>query len=187
MTAGTLAMDRVSWTVKRQLVNLRWVGALGVALLVVAVGLYAFGIGPAQDRLSALSAERTALAARLGSRDEARAPVTQSSQLSNFYAFFPPTGAVPDLLGSIERAAQDNGLVLLKGEYRLTRDPQFRLTRYQVTLPLRGSYADVRGFVNDVLEDVPAAALEDLTLKREEIGEPDVEARVRFTLFLGVQ
>ena len=63
----------------------------------------------------------------------------------------------------------------------------FPLARYQVTLPVQGSYGEVRGFVDAVLDAVPAAALEELALKREEIGEPLVEARVRFVLFLGAE
>jgi Tfp pilus assembly protein PilO len=180
-------MDRLAWTVKRQFINLRWTGALGLALLLCAAALYVFGIAPATERLAQLSAERVELSARLGTRGQQRQPVTQSSQLSNFYAFFPSTSTVSELLRSIESAAQANALLLQKGEYRLSQERQFRLARYQVTLPVRGAYTDVRGFVNDVLEAVPAAALEDLTLKREQIGDPQIEARVRFTLYLGTR
>ena len=55
-----------------------------------------------------------------------------------------------------------------------------------MTLPVSGDYTKVRGFVNDVLEAVPSAALDELTLKRESIDMPELESRVRFTLFLGV-
>jgi hypothetical protein len=54
-----------------------------------------------------------------------------------------------------------------------------------MTLPVRGSYTDVRGFVNDVLDTVPAIALEELVLKRESVDEPELEAQVRFLLYLG--
>jgi len=84
-------------------------------------------------------------------------------------------------------AAQRNGLSLDKGEYRLGQDKEFRLAQYQVTFPVRGTYAQVRGFVNAVLDAVPAAALDEITLKREAIGEQNLEARVRFTLYLGVE
>jgi Tfp pilus assembly protein PilO len=77
--------------------------------------------------------------------------------------------------------------MLEKGEYRLSRESEFRLSRYQMTLPVRGSYTDIRGFVNDVLDAVPAVALEDLTLKREAADDPELEAKVRFLLYLGVE
>jgi Tfp pilus assembly protein PilO len=91
------------------------------------------------------------------------------------------------MLGKVQAAARANDLQLEKGEYRLSQERDFALARYQVTLPLRGSYPQVRGFVNDVLDAVPAAALEDLALKREAADDPMLEARVRFTLFLGAQ
>jgi hypothetical protein len=56
--------------------------------------------------------------------------------------------------------------------------------RYQVILPVKGDYTNVREFVNDVLGAVPSAALEELALKRESIEVPELESRVRFTLFL---
>jgi len=56
-----------------------------------------------------------------------------------------------------------------------------------VTFPVRGTYAQVRGFVNAVLDAVPAAALDEITLKRQAIGDQNLEARVRFTLYLGVE
>jgi hypothetical protein len=175
------------WTVKRRLVRLRWPGLLGLALIVFAAAFYAFGTAPLRARVAALEALRAELAARVGARGPGAQPATQRSQLANFYAFFPLLHAVPDQLGAIERAANSNGLQLEKGEYRLSQERGFPLARYQVTLPLQGSYSEVRGFVNAVLDAVPASALEDLALKREEVGEPLVEARVRFVLFLGAE
>jgi hypothetical protein len=175
----------MAWTVKRALIRLRWPGLIGLVLIVFALAFYVLGSAPMRARIAALEAQRADLAARVGARGPGAQPVTERGQLANFYAFFPLMPAVPDLLGAIEHAAKSNGLRLEKGEYRLSQERGFPLARYQVTLPLQGSYGEVRGFVNAVLDAVPAAALEELALKREEIGEPLVEARVRFVLFLG--
>jgi Tfp pilus assembly protein PilO len=179
------SMSRAGWTVKRWLINLRWPGLVGLALLVFAVGFATLGIQSMRQHLHALSEEAATMSSRLGNRGAISVPTTGRSQLSNFYAFFPLTENVPELLGRINRAAIQHGLILEKGEYKLGREPEFRLARYQVTLPVSGDYTKVRGFVNDVLEAVPSAALEELTLKRESIEMPDLESRVRFTLFLG--
>jgi len=192
MALAHVASDRKSaahltWSVKRWFIGLRWPGMLGLALLIFAGAFYAFAVQPARGRLQALALERAQLATRLGSRGAEAARPTERSQLSNFYAFFPLTQAVPELLGEIARAAQRNGLTLDKGEYRLGQDKEFRLAQYQVTFPVRGTYAQVRGFVNAVLDAVPAAALDEITLKREAIGDQNLEARVRFTLYLGVE
>ena len=75
--------------------------------------------------------------------------------------------------------------MLQSGEYKLDRNPDSRLARYQITLPVTGSYAQLRGFVGQVLADVPAAALEEITLRRESVSSPRLEARIRLTLYLG--
>jgi Tfp pilus assembly protein PilO len=187
MTPTAAFGGRLAWSLKRTLIGLRWPGLLGLALLVVAVAFHAVGVRPLQARAVALESEARTLAAKIGTRGSPAERPTQRSQLSNFYAFFPVIAAVPELLGKMQIAARDNGLQLQKGEYRLTQEREFPLARYQVTLPVRGTYPQVRGFVNDVLKLVPAAALDDLTLKREAAGDPQVDARVRFTVFLAVQ
>jgi Tfp pilus assembly protein PilO len=180
-----LDTKRVAWSLKRGLIRLRWPGLLGAGLLVVAAGFALFALQPAREQLRGLEAQRADLSARgkgVQARDE---PPTQRGQLANFYAFFPLTAAVPEMLGQIQRAAKRNDLTLAKGEYKLSQERDFHLASYQVTLPVVGGYAQVRGFVNDVLDAVPAAALEELTLKREAVQDDALEARVRFTLFLG--
>jgi len=52
-------------------------------------------------------------------------------------------------------------------------------------LPVQGSYAQIRGFVSAVLEQVPAAVLEEVSLKRDSVESARVEARIRLTLYLG--
>ena len=186
MSAQT-RFGRAAWTVKRSLVNLRWPGLVGLGLLFVTAGLAAVGIRSAHVQISALDYEASTMSKRLGNRGAATAAVSGRSQLSNFYAFFPLTENVPELLGRLHRAATQHQLVLAKGEYKLSHEPDFRLARYQVTLPVKGDYTNVREFVNDVLEAVPSAALEELTLKRESIEVPELESRVRFALFLTSQ
>lgn len=186
MSASSVT-SRTAWTVKRALTRLRWPGLVGVGLIVFTAGLTAVTIRSGQERLRALNEEVATLSSRLGQRGTTNASTSGRSQLSNFYAFFPLTESVPELLGRIHRAAMQNQLLLRKGEYKFSREADFGLGRYEVTLPVSGDYARVRGFVNDVLQAVPSAALDELTLKRESVDQPELEARVRFSLFLGAQ
>lgn len=186
MSAAPFA-SRAAWTVKRALVKLRWPGLAGLGLILFTVGVAAVTIQSGRQRLIGLDEEVANLTARLGQRGAANASVSGRGQLSNFYAFFPLTADLPELLGRIHRAATQNQLLLKKGEYKLSRETDFRLARYEVTLPVNGDYARVRSFVNDVLQAVPSAALDELMLKRESVDQPELEARVRFSLFLGAQ
>jgi len=186
MSAPSLT-SRTAWTVKRTLIKLRWPGLAGLGLLVFTAGLTLVTIQSTRERLRGLNEEVAALSARLGQRGTGNPVGSGRSQLSNFYAFFPLIEDVPELLGRIHQAALQNQLLLNKGEYKLSREADFRLARYEVTLPLSGDYSRVRGFVNGVLQAVPSAALDELTLKRESVDQSELEARVRFSLFLGAQ
>jgi Tfp pilus assembly protein PilO len=178
---------KAAWSIKRALVKLRWPGVAGLGLIAFTLGLTLFGVEASRQKLMALDREAAALKTQLGKHSAAPTLASSRSQLSNFYAFFPLTENVPELLSRINRSANEHQLMLEKGEYKLAREPDFRLARYQVTLPIRGDYGELRSFVNDVLEAVPSAALEELTLKRESADLPQLEGRVRFVLFLGAQ
>ena len=82
-------------------------------------------------------------------------------------------------------AAAAQKLVLEQGEYRLSSDKTGKLARYQVTLPVKGSYLQIRQFVDQALIDVPVATLDDINFKREAIGATQLEARIKFTLYGG--
>jgi hypothetical protein len=56
--------------------------------------------------------------------------------------------------------------------------------QYQIKLPVQGSYIQVRQFINHVLNTLPAVALNDISLKREDIASDLVYARLQFTLYL---
>jgi hypothetical protein len=49
---------------------------------------------------------------------------------------------------------------------------------------LRGGYAQVRSFLDQVLTQIPAAALEEVTIRRDSVGARATETRVRLTLYL---
>jgi Tfp pilus assembly protein PilO len=161
-------------------------GVVGVALLVFAATLYGTAVVPRAQERAALQAEAERLRERLQmSGSPTGAKGTLGEQLAAFYAFFPPAQSSPDWLGKIHAAAKAKGLVLQSGEYKLERSADSRLARYHMILPVTGSYAQLRGFVGQVLADVPAAALEEITLRRESVASPRLEARIRLTLYLG--
>jgi hypothetical protein len=58
---------------------------------------------------------------------------------------------------------------------------------YQVTLPVKGSYAAVWNFALDSLRAIPFASLDDISFKRDSIGDDKVAARLRLTLYLADQ
>jgi len=159
-------------------------GVVGIALVAFAAAFHLSAVMPLAAEFAGLRAEADALDRRLQMGGASASRGTPAEQLATFYAFFPSPHSSPDWLGRINAAARAKGLVLRSGEYKLERSADQRLARYQITLPVVGSYAQIRGFVGQVLADIPAAALEEITLRRESVSSPTLEARIRLTLYL---
>jgi hypothetical protein len=58
---------------------------------------------------------------------------------------------------------------------------------YQLNLPVKGSYAAIWQFALSALRAIPFASLDDISFRRDSIGDATVEARLRFTLYLSEQ
>jgi len=171
---------------RREVGRLGTMGVVGIGLLVFAVAFYFSALRPGERALGELRVEARDLERQLQMGGSlATRERTPSEQLAAFYAFFPASGETSALLKRISAAAGSRGLELQSGEYRMQQSQGARLARYEITLPLKGSYTQVRDFVADVLAAVPAAVLEEVNLRRESIESARLEARVRFTVYVG--
>lgn len=86
-------------------------------------------------------------------------------------------------LETLVDAAQRAGLALERADYSLGAATAGALTRVEATLPLTGSYAGVRRFVAEVLNELPHAALESLQLERANAQAKELQATARLVLF----
>jgi len=178
-------MKRLRWELERLVQLAGWQGGLGM-LLLLAAGIMASSVIPAGiEQLGHSHDEAAKIAARLKSAGPGAKADGPRDRLAAFYAFFPAATTVPDWLEQVYAAADGSGVRLETGEYKLVEERGGRLAAYQMTLPVRGSYRQVREFVAGVLENVPAAALDEIGFRRDSAGNPAVEARLRFTIYLG--
>jgi len=178
-----MAIDLRTLRLRAQLL-LRRAGApawLAVALLVLGVAAWAWAW------------QQRAVAARLEARPlpvaslvaVAAAPVATSGEnLARFYATLGQQRQVEQQVKQLFDLAAKNGLQLAQGEYKSGYDKASRVATYQVTLPLKGSYAAVWQFALQALRAMPFASLDELSFRREQITDTQLEARVRLTLYL---
>lgn len=117
----------------------------------------------------------------------AAAPATSSENLDLFYSALGEKRYAEQQVKTLFGLAAKAGLTLRQGEYKAGIDRNARLATYQVTLPVKGSYNDVSNFSLMALRAIPFASLDELSFKRENIGDAQLEARVRLTLFLADQ
>jgi hypothetical protein len=178
-------MSEYLWRGRYWLEGIGWPGISGLALCVVSVAIAVTAITARLSELDALREQNRGLQAQLATDGTSRAKATREEEMLTFYGFFPPLSTLPDWLDRIYSAAEKNGVALEVGEYRLVQEKGWRLARYQLTLPVKGSYTQIRGFIAQVLTDVPAAALDEIGFRRDTVGTDRIDVRVRLTLYLG--
>jgi Tfp pilus assembly protein PilO len=179
-------MNRSVPDLRRLLRRAGWPALVAGLLVLVAILLYALGVRALQREVAdlKLQAEAARTKLRSGSLATRKAPATVAEQLRTFQAFFPRADSLPHWLDTIHTIGRGSGLLIRSGEYRLER-PEQGPWRYHVTLPVSGSYLQVRQFITFVLREVPSASLDDVQLRRD-AGSERVDARLRFSLhFIG--
>ena len=163
---------------ERALRRLGAAGVLGIGVALAGAGFYAQALAPLEAQVAA---ERTALE-RLRTRTPYQ-PVSNGREqdLQRFYSLFPPAAQLGEQVERVHRYARKSGLELAQGEDRLERRPE-GLWAYRVTLPVRGSYAQLRAFLSEVLAGMPIASLDALRFERKQVLDTQIEAQVRLTL-----
>jgi hypothetical protein len=154
-------------------------GIIGIGVLLFCLPFYLGTVAPAEREVAkraAAAADTTRLTAQPVS-----APAG-AAELERFYRRFPTLDALQSELEGLYAHARASRLQLAQGEYRLEKGAG--LAAYRVTLPVRGSYAQVRQFVGHVLKDMPTASLDALRFDRRKAGDTQVEAQVRLTIYL---
>lgn len=180
----TARLDRA---LGRRLRRLGLPGMLGIGVWVMAATFHLSAVLPAQQRLDEVRASAASLQQRIAQagRQLNANERTPAEQLAEFYRVFPDEASSPDWIGRIEAIAQDSGLSLDQGEYKPTRDTVGRLTRLQMTLPVRGEYRQIRRFLSGTGAAVPIVSLEQVQFERQKIGDPLVDAKIKLVLYLG--
>jgi hypothetical protein len=160
--------------------------ACGAVLLALAGAAALAWLAPQR----ALRAQQHQVALRVAAMPAAAfkpAPVTANENLALFYASLGEQRYAEQQVGTLFGLAAKSGLTLAQGEYKGGYDANARLHTYQVTLPVKGSYQAVWQFGLLSLRAIPFASLDEISFKRDSIGVPAVEARLRLTMYLADQ
>jgi Tfp pilus assembly protein PilO len=181
-----MTMASLRWQLKRWTGRLRLPGVLALVLVAAAVGVYFGAVQPGKARIAELEQETQSVRAYARSASETARPEGRDYErwLDQFHGLLPAKESAPEWMRIIFAVAGAHSLALNQGEYKVTVDKHGRLLSYEIRLPVRGNYVQIRRFVADALERVPALALDELTTRREAIGDTTIEASIRFTLFL---
>lgn len=159
-----------------------WPAAAGLVLLVGALAGHQWLVLPMQSRAEAVRAQWPALRQALARQPVA--PATDAQRQALLYAALPAPAAALGAVDTLHRSALAHGVALSDGQYRLLASGNTPWLRYQITLPARARYADLRAWLAEAMNAEPALALDEWSLRRATVADATVEMRVRMTLFL---
>lgn len=175
----------MQWHLRRLARRLGGWGLLALAACGLALGGYVVMVRPLQQEIAAL---------RQQAKQMPRIPVVQApevspqeradAELEDFRARFPGIEGLSDQLDLLFELTSQHGLAVDRADYALVEKAGGAMRRFEVTLPLRGSYVQVRAFVNSVLEQLPSVAIADIQLERGKIAEGRVNGNLRLVFFV---
>lgn len=178
---------------------LRWqtgrlgnLGKIGIGLLVANGIFYALAIIPQETQLQQIKERAILLQAQVAAKKSAKdgtdveggKKMSGDQALQVFYDFFPRIDSSPFWIRELTQLAKKRDIELSSSEYRLVNENDARLARYEMVLPVKGNYKQIRAFIADALEAVPAMAISAIALKRENAAADKLEARLEVNLYL---
>jgi hypothetical protein len=165
-----------------------WPAPAGLALLCLGLAANFWWLPAQQSRVSQMEGEYRRLLAQAASPKK---PVQVQSagsllavRLAAFDKMLSGRNQTPDLIRVVFAEAQKAGLTLSQAEYHLADDKKGGFATYQMVLPVQGPYVKLREFIDGVLAEAPAVALEEVAFKRNGIGTAATEARLRLVFYV---
>lgn len=185
MSIDVLEQGRKKWKRWRyQVRHLEGTAKLGWGMLALSGVLAVSVLIPAQQKLQQTEHE---LAAQRRARERNPQSVQDRSPdaiLASFYSQLPPEEKLLEQVAQVLEVAEDNGIEADRIEYAALPDAGGHLRRYQMTMPVRGTYPNTRYFMIDLLNQMPSVAISELGFRREDAHGDRVESRLRLTFYL---
>ena len=156
-------------------------GATGVAalcLFALAGVFMAFVLQPLKEQNRVLEA-RAGISRDLGAVQN----VNAAEKVASVYEYLEKPEGTTDWLAKLYAIGKATGVELQSASYK-TQAASGRLERYEIVLPLTGSYTQMREFLKRSLAEVPVLSLDQISLKRENRRDGTVQAELRLTLHM---
>jgi Tfp pilus assembly protein PilO len=147
-------------------------GLAGVFLLAAALAFSNFVVSPLEER-----------GARLQDRMSRKAPAAAqpgAEKVAAVYEFLQRQEETTDWLAKLHGIGAATGVQLKSASYK-TQKTDARIVRYEIVLPVAGSYAQIRDFLKRSLAEIPVLSVDSLTVKR---NEGSLQAEMKLTLHM---
>lgn len=188
-----IKLSHIQWAITSFAKKLGIWGLVGLCSIIGAVLFYCVNIPKIQSLTDETIASKNILIANIAQNKsivEDTPPQQNLEDISRFYKQFPTAEALPSALATINKISNQHKLALNSGDYKFSKVKEKnelgdkKLTKYEVILPIKGQYPQIRAFINQVLQQLPALALLDMQLRRENTENPTIDARLVFVIFV---
>lgn len=166
-----------------QLQQLGWQGQLGASLILASL-LFLFLVAlPKAQLLQTLQMKHAEQKLNATHQVNAQAAHTEFNVEQQFYVLLPHKSQANSKISTLLQAASASGLTTDKVDYtQLTLASA--IVQYHINLPAQGSYKQIRQFINQALNALPSLALDEVSLRREDVASETLDAQIQFTLYV---
>lgn len=172
------SVARVASTAVYHLMRLGPAGLAGIVASGLAVILALVAVLDIQHNSADLAARIAA------ARHHPPAVVRPETELENLVTTLPGRDQMPEVVGRVLKQATLAGVSLSNGHYTYSPPAGTQVARYELEFPIKAQYPSIRDFINRTLTEVPAAALDKLSIQRKVVGDSTVTANVQFVVFV---
>ena len=161
---------------KRILERIGVAGVAAIGLLAAALLFSNFMVKPLQEKNLSLT--------EAASRSARKADNAQSgAKVAAVYEYLRKEEDTTDWLAKLHAIGTATGIQMRTATYR-TQPTEGRIVRYEIVLPVAGSYGQIRDFLKRATLEIPVLSIDQVTLKKEERKGAALQAEMRLTLHM---
>jgi hypothetical protein len=105
------------------------------------------------------------------------------AKVAAVYRFLKKEESPTDWLAKLYGIARATGIEMQSARYT-THEAGGRIARYEIVLPVAGSYAQLREFLRRSSAEIPVLSVDQMSVRRENRGASALQAELRLTLHM---
>lgn len=160
-------------------------GIIGLSFLIFSIATFFSANSPLREQILSQTAALEDARDLAGSQQNTGGSGDPAGTAQELIKELPSRDDLPEIMGQIVTVATAAGLTLDRGNYEFTATESGDVSRYRLNLPVRGSYPQVRAFIENTLAAVPVAALESMRVERNQVSDQTIAADLKFAVLVG--
>lgn len=160
---------------------------LAALLFAAIIAAYVFVLRPSHQLLTAAALELKEVQqtrARNPATTQLPEPQSEQQRLQTLQAVLQHSTEAGEVVRKMAALAQAEQIQLVQSDYQRQFHNAIRTSQVQITQPIRATYPQLRRYVESVLRTVPNVSLDQIAARRENVGQIQVEARLKWSLWI---